>query len=40
MTQREHFRNLTLLAMVALVLVVLPHGISVYLRSLALLTMI
>jgi branched-chain amino acid transport system permease protein len=39
MTQREHLRNLVFLAMVALVLAVLPQGISVYLRSFALFTM-
>ena len=39
MTQREHIRNLVLLAIAALVLAALPHGISVYLRSFALFTM-
>jgi branched-chain amino acid transport system permease protein len=39
MTQREHIRNLLLLAIAALALVLLPHGISVYLRSFALFTM-
>jgi branched-chain amino acid transport system permease protein len=39
MTQREHLRNLVLLALLALVLAVLPHGLSVYLRSFALFTM-
>jgi branched-chain amino acid transport system permease protein len=39
MTQREHLRNLILLAIVALVLVALPHGLSVYLRSFAMFTM-
>lgn len=39
MTQREHLRNLMLLAIAALMLAILPHGISVYLRSFALFTM-
>jgi branched-chain amino acid transport system permease protein len=39
MTQSEHLRNLVILAVAALVLAVLPHGISVYLRSFALFTM-
>jgi branched-chain amino acid transport system permease protein len=39
MTQREHFRNLALVALVALALAALPHGLSVYLRSFALFTM-
>jgi branched-chain amino acid transport system permease protein len=39
MTQREHLRNLALLGMLTLVLAVLPHGLSVYLRSFALFTM-
>jgi branched-chain amino acid transport system permease protein len=39
MTRREHIRNALLLAMAALVLAVLPHGISVYLRSFAMFTM-
>src|SRR5512145_2283250 len=39
MTQREHLRNLILLAIAALVLAYLPHGISVYFRSFALFTM-
>src|SRR5262245_30907004 len=39
MTQREHIRNFVLLAIAALVLALLPHGISVYLRSFALFTM-
>ncbi len=39
MTQREHLRNLILLAIVALALAVLPHGLSVYLRSFAMFTM-
>ena len=39
MTQREHLRNLILLAIAALMLAILPHGISVYLRSFALFTM-
>jgi branched-chain amino acid transport system permease protein len=39
MTQHEHIRNLILLAVAALALVALPHGISVYLRSFALFTM-
>jgi branched-chain amino acid transport system permease protein len=39
MTQREHFRNLALLGLLALVLAVLPQGLSVYLQSFALFTM-
>jgi branched-chain amino acid transport system permease protein len=39
MTRREHLRNLLILAMVSLVLAALPHGLSVYLRSFALFTM-
>jgi branched-chain amino acid transport system permease protein len=39
MTQREHLRNLALLGLLALVLGALPHGLSVYLRSFALFTM-
>ena len=39
MTQREHLRHLILLAIAALALAALPHGISVYLRSFALFTM-
>src|SRR5712664_1924656 len=39
MTRREHLRNLALLGLLALVLAVLPHGLSVYLRSFALFTM-
>jgi branched-chain amino acid transport system permease protein len=39
MTQREHLRNLLILAVVSLVLAALPHGLSVYLRSFALFTM-
>jgi branched-chain amino acid transport system permease protein len=39
MTQREHIRNLIILAVAALALAALPHGISVYLRSFALFTM-
>jgi branched-chain amino acid transport system permease protein len=39
MTQREHIRNLLVLAVAALALAALPHGISVYLRSFALFTM-
>jgi branched-chain amino acid transport system permease protein len=39
MTRRDHLRNLILLALAALVLALLPHGISVYLRSFALFTM-
>ena len=39
MTRQEHLRNLALLGLLALVLVVLPHGLSVYLRSFALFTM-
>jgi branched-chain amino acid transport system permease protein len=39
MTQREHLRNLALLGLLALVLAVLPLGLSVYLVSFALFTM-
>src|SRR5512134_250828 len=39
MTQREHLRNLALLGLLTLVLAVLPQGLSVYLRSFALFTM-
>jgi branched-chain amino acid transport system permease protein len=39
MTQREHLRNLAILGLLALVLAVLPHGLSVYLLSFALFTM-
>ena len=39
MTQREHVRNLIFLAMAAFVLAALPHGLSVYLRSFAMFTM-
>jgi branched-chain amino acid transport system permease protein len=39
MTQREHLRNLALLGVLALVLAVLPHGLSIYLQSFALFTM-
>src|SRR5215475_13688072 len=39
MTQREHIRNFVLLAIAALALALVPHGISVYLRSFALFTM-
>jgi branched-chain amino acid transport system permease protein len=39
MTQGEHLRNLALLGLLALVLAVLPHGLSVYLQSFALFTM-
>ncbi|MGD9882632.1 MAG: branched-chain amino acid ABC transporter permease [Reyranella sp.] len=39
MTQREHLRNLALLALLAAVLAVLPHGLSVYLQSFAMFTM-
>src|SRR5713226_5585167 len=39
MTQREHLRNLALLGLLALVLAVLPYGLSVYLQSFALFTM-
>jgi branched-chain amino acid transport system permease protein len=38
MTRKEHLRNLLLLSLLALVLAVLPHGLSVYLRSFALFT--
>ena len=39
MTQQEHLRNIVLLGLLALVLTLLPHGLSVYLRSFALFTM-
>jgi branched-chain amino acid transport system permease protein len=39
MTQREHLRNLALFGLLALILAVLPHGLSVYLQSFALFTM-
>ena len=39
MTRREHFRNLVLLGLMALILAVVPHGLSVYLRSFAMFTM-
>jgi branched-chain amino acid transport system permease protein len=39
MTQREHLRNLAFLGLLALVLAVLPNGLSVYLQSFALFTM-
>ncbi len=39
MTQRERLRNLVLLGLLALVLAFLPHGLSVYLRSFAMFTM-
>jgi branched-chain amino acid transport system permease protein len=39
MTQREHLRNLAILGLLALVLAVLPHGLSIYLQSFALFTM-
>jgi branched-chain amino acid transport system permease protein len=39
MTRIEHLRNLAILAVVALALSALPHGISVYLRSFAMFTM-
>jgi branched-chain amino acid transport system permease protein len=39
MTEREHLRNLALLGLLALVLAVLPRGLSVYLLSFALFTM-
>jgi branched-chain amino acid transport system permease protein len=39
MTQREHLRNMALLGLLALVLAVLPHGLSVYLLSFAMFTM-
>jgi branched-chain amino acid transport system permease protein len=39
MTRTEHLRNLVILALAALVLAVLPHGISVYLRSFAMFTL-
>ncbi|OFX05341.1 MAG: hypothetical protein A3D94_03055 [Alphaproteobacteria bacterium RIFCSPHIGHO2_12_FULL_66_14] len=39
MTQREHLRNLAFLGLLALVLAVLPNGLSVYLQSFVLFTM-
>ena len=39
MTRREHLRDLALLGLIALILAVVPHGLSVYLRSFALFTM-
>src|SRR5262245_19280987 len=39
MTRQEHLRNLLLLGLSALALALLPHGLSVYLRSFALFTM-
>ena len=39
MTQREHLRNLVLLALLALGLAALPRGLSVYLTTFALFTM-
>ena len=39
MTRREHLRNLVLLGLLALILAVVPHGLSVYLRSFAMFTM-
>ena len=39
MTQREHLRNLALLGLLAVVLATLPQGLSVYLMSFALFTM-
>jgi branched-chain amino acid transport system permease protein len=39
MTRREHLRNLALLGLLALLLATLPHGLSVYLRSFAMFTM-
>ncbi|MPZ32741.1 MAG: branched-chain amino acid ABC transporter permease [Rhodospirillales bacterium] len=39
MTQREHLRNLALLGLLALGLLALPQGLSVYLTSFALFTM-
>ena len=39
MTQREHLRNLALLGLLALGLAVLPNGLSIYLQSFALFTM-
>ena len=39
MTRREHLRDLALLGSLALILAVVPHGLSVYLRSFALFTM-
>jgi branched-chain amino acid transport system permease protein len=38
-TGREHLRNLVLLAVAGLVLAFLPHGLSLYLRSFAMFTM-
>jgi branched-chain amino acid transport system permease protein len=39
MTRQEHLRNIVLLCLLALVLTLLPHGLSVYVRSFALFTM-
>jgi branched-chain amino acid transport system permease protein len=39
MTRIEHLRNLAILAVVALALTALPHGISLYVRSFAMFTM-
>jgi branched-chain amino acid transport system permease protein len=39
MTHSEHLRSLVVLAVLAVVLAALPHGISVYLRSFAMFTM-
>jgi branched-chain amino acid transport system permease protein len=39
MTGREHVRNLVLLGLLGLALAALPHGMSVYLRSFAMFTM-
>lgn len=39
MVRREHARNLILVALVALALALLPHGLTVYMRSFVLFTM-
>ena len=39
MTNREHVRNLALLGLLAVGLAILPHGLTVYLRSFAMFTM-
>src|SRR5262249_61956965 len=39
MTRREHLQNLALLGLLALLLAILPHGLSVYFRSFVLFTM-
>src|SRR5262249_59153602 len=39
MTRREHLQNLALLGLLALLLAILPHGLSVYLRTFVMFTM-